>query len=51
MDINMSKIMERRVADTLMILETMKEFEYFQISFFTWFSRPPWVPDDKLKVI
>jgi len=40
-DINMSKIMKRRGANMLVSLETMKELEYFQISFCAWFSRPP----------
>ena len=41
LDIDMSKIMKRRGASTLVSLETMKELEFFTNSFLTWLSRPP----------
>ena len=40
-DINVSKIMKRRVANTLESLETMKELEYGKNFFFTWFTNHP----------
>ena len=41
LDIDMSKIVKGRAGATLMSPETMKEFEFLDKSFFTWFSRPP----------
>ena len=37
--IDMSKIMKRRVAATLVRLEAMKELEYWTDFFYTWFRR------------